>query len=96
MYFIRTSTASVPPGEVYIRLSIGDMSDCRIDCRISITAARWVSCGANVSVMSVPFHCAARPGHREPESAVAVVVTSEGQIRRDMEHGDPMPCIGGA
>lgn len=43
MYFISTSSASVPPGALYIRLSIGDMSDCRIDCRISITVARWVS-----------------------------------------------------
>jgi hypothetical protein len=43
MYFIRTSKASVPPGALYTRLSIGDMSDCRMDCRISMTAARWIS-----------------------------------------------------
>lgn len=40
MYFIKTSRASVPPGALYIRLRIGDMSDCRIDWRISITTAR--------------------------------------------------------
>ncbi|KAH8625980.1 hypothetical protein IG631_19859 [Alternaria alternata] len=43
MYFIRTSNASVPPGAPYIRLSIGDMSDARMDCRISMTVARWAS-----------------------------------------------------
>lgn len=43
MYFIRTSNASVPPGALYNRLSIGDMSDCRIDWRISITVARYAS-----------------------------------------------------
>jgi hypothetical protein len=40
MYFINTSNASVPPGALYIRLSIGDMSDWRMDCRISITIAK--------------------------------------------------------
>jgi hypothetical protein len=44
MYFIKTSNASVPPGAPYMRLSIGDMSDWRMDWRISITAARWTSC----------------------------------------------------
>jgi hypothetical protein len=44
MYFIKTSSASVPPGALYTRLSIGDMSDCRMDCRISMTVARWTSC----------------------------------------------------
>lgn len=39
IYFINTSSASVPPGALYIRLSIGDMSDCRIDWRISMTVA---------------------------------------------------------
>lgn len=43
MYFIRTSNASVPPGALYNRLSIGDMSDARIDWRISITTARYAS-----------------------------------------------------
>jgi hypothetical protein len=40
MYFISTSRASVPPGAPYRRLSIGDMSDCRMDWRISMTVAR--------------------------------------------------------
>jgi hypothetical protein len=54
MYFIRTSNAAVPPGALYIRLSIGDMSDCRMDWRISITVARWVSYVAvNMSAVSV-------------------------------------------
>jgi hypothetical protein len=43
MYFIRTSNASVPPEALYTRLSIGDISDCRMDWRISMTAARWIS-----------------------------------------------------
>jgi hypothetical protein len=43
MYFIRTSSDSVPPWALYMRLSIGDMSDCRIDWRISMTAARYAS-----------------------------------------------------
>jgi hypothetical protein len=33
----------VPPGALYMRLSIGDISDCRIDWRISITVARCMS-----------------------------------------------------
>jgi hypothetical protein len=54
MYFIRTSNAAVPPGALYIRLSIGDMSDWRMDWRISITVARWVSYVAvNMSAVSV-------------------------------------------
>jgi len=48
MYFIRTSNASVPPGAPYIRLSIGDMSDWRMDCRISMTTERWTSCGGGL------------------------------------------------
>lgn len=43
IYFINTSKASVPPGALYMRLSSGDMSDCRIDWRISITVARCTS-----------------------------------------------------
>jgi hypothetical protein len=43
MYFMRTSNASVPPGALYTRPSIGDISDARIDCKISMTAARWSS-----------------------------------------------------
>lgn len=39
-YFIKTSSASVPPSELYIRPSIGDMSDCFMDWRISTTVAR--------------------------------------------------------
>jgi hypothetical protein len=54
---MRTSSASVPPWAVYRRLSIGDMSDCRIDCRISITAARWTSYVVVklVSLVSLPL-----------------------------------------
>lgn len=40
IYFIRTSNASGPPGELYIRLSIGDISAWRMDWRISMTVAR--------------------------------------------------------
>lgn len=60
MYFMRTSKVSVPPGALYRRLSIGDMSDCRIDCRISITAARCTSYSAveQVSLISHPLTCA--------------------------------------
>jgi hypothetical protein len=43
MYFISTSSASVPPGALYSRLNIGDMSAWRIDWRISMTVARWTS-----------------------------------------------------
>lgn len=44
IYFMSTSSASVPPGELYIWLNIGDMSAWRMDCRISITVAKWTSC----------------------------------------------------
>ena len=43
-YFIKTSSSSVPPSEPYILLSMGDMSDCFVDCRISTTVARCTSC----------------------------------------------------
>ena len=43
-YFIRTSSVSGPPSEPYIRLSIGDISDCLIDCSVSTTVARCISC----------------------------------------------------
>lgn len=55
MYFISTSRASVPPGALYSRVSIGDMSACRMDCRISMTMARYVSCSGveHVSLVSL-------------------------------------------
>lgn len=43
MYFMSTSKASVPPGALYIRPNIGDMSAWRMDWRISMTVARWTS-----------------------------------------------------
>lgn len=43
-YFIRTSRVSGPPSEPYILLSMGDMSDCLIDCSVSTTVARCTSC----------------------------------------------------
>jgi hypothetical protein len=55
MYFINTSNASVPPGAPYMRLSIGDMSDARIDWRISMTAPRWTSYNVRqISLVSLP------------------------------------------
>ena len=39
-YFISTSKVSGPPSELYILLSIGDISDCLIDCSVSTTVAR--------------------------------------------------------
>jgi hypothetical protein len=56
MYFINTSSASVPPGAPYMRLSMGDMSDARIDWRISMTAPRWTSYNMRqVSLVSLPL-----------------------------------------
>lgn len=43
MYFISTSRTSVPPSDSYMRFSIGDISDCRIDWSISITVASCIS-----------------------------------------------------
>jgi hypothetical protein len=54
IYFINTSSASVPPGALYIRLSIGDMSACRIDWRISMTVARDSSCSVVRPVSLLP------------------------------------------
>lgn len=31
IYFMSTSNASVPPGALYMRLNMGDMSACRMD-----------------------------------------------------------------
>ncbi len=42
-YFMSTSTDSAPPSDLYIRPSIGDISDCLIDWRISTTVAKWTS-----------------------------------------------------
>ena len=42
-YFIKTSRSSVPPSELYILLSMGDISDCFVDCSISTTVARCTS-----------------------------------------------------
>jgi hypothetical protein len=43
MYFMSTSKASVPPGALYMRPNMGDISDCRMDWSISMTVARWIS-----------------------------------------------------
>lgn len=42
-YFISTSSVSGPPSLPYIRLSMGDMSDCLMDWRISTTVPRCIS-----------------------------------------------------
>ena len=39
-YFISTSRLSIPPSDLYIRPSIGDISDCLIDWSISTTVAK--------------------------------------------------------
>ena len=39
-YFINTSRVSTPPADLYILFSIGDISDCLVDCNISTTVAR--------------------------------------------------------
>jgi hypothetical protein len=59
IYFMSTSSASVPPGELYIWLNIGDISAWRMDWRISVTVAKWTSCGVvrHKSAQS-PFLCA--------------------------------------
>ena len=58
-YFIRTSRASGPPSEPYILLSIGDISDCLIDCNVSTTVARCTSCShdeRSIPTLFVLFH----------------------------------------
>ena len=54
-YFIRTSRASGPPSEPYILLSIGDISDCLIDCSVSTTVARCTSCSHDERSIPTPF-----------------------------------------
>jgi len=56
-YFISVSRTSEPPSDLYIRLKMGDISDCRMDWRISITVARCVSCSFRQSVVDSNSEC---------------------------------------
>jgi hypothetical protein len=90
IYFMSTSSASVPPGELYIWLNIGDMSAWRMDWRISMTVAKWTSCGVvRHKSAQCPLLCACaragalRPGFWEPGSqcngGMATVAADQGE-----------------
>jgi len=65
-YFINTSRLSIPPSDLYIRPSIGDISDCLIDCSISTTVAKCTSYvnGRQPHCILLPLQPFPQPGAR--------------------------------
>lgn len=71
-YFIKTSRTSTPPSDSYILLSMGDISDCLRDWRISTTVARCTS--YPVASMSLPWLNGLTVAHWHMSPEIACVV----------------------